>query len=388
LGQDTSFCQGDSLKLDAGTPGFSNYLWSTGATTSAITVSVSGSFSVLVGDSMQCFDRDTINVTFNPLPVVSIGPLPAEICRSDLALPLSGSPTGGTFGGNGVSGNTFDPGLAGAGNASITYHYVDANGCEDSTKTDIDVRPDPQVSLIGLAAEYCEQDEGDLLSFLPPGGILSGPGIVSDSFLPALAGTGGPYAISYSYTDPIGCSGTDTLFATVFALPSDAQAGPDQSSYTPSGVLLNANIPLSGTGSWMSASGQAVFSSPNSPTSNVSGLEIGTNTLTWTISLPPCPDNSDTLIILVNDLRIPTGFSPNGDGVNDLWVINGIENFSESALKIFTRWGNQVYSSDNYLNEWAGINVDGSPLSDDTYYYSLDLGTAGGQYRGFVVIKR
>ncbi|MBI1835872.1 MAG: HYR domain-containing protein, partial [Flavobacteriia bacterium] len=82
------------------------------------------------------------------------------------------------------------------------------------------------------------------------------------------------------------------------------------------------------------------------------------------------------------ELIIPQVISPNGDGINDKLVINGIHDYPNNVLKIFNRWGNLVYESSNYQNDWDGKNIEtftigGTDLPVGTYFYVLDLGKEG-----------
>jgi gliding motility-associated-like protein/uncharacterized repeat protein (TIGR01451 family) len=80
------------------------------------------------------------------------------------------------------------------------------------------------------------------------------------------------------------------------------------------------------------------------------------------------------------DLIVPEGFSPNGDDINELFVIRGIEKYPSASITIFNRWGNKVYVSENgYANNWNGTNQFGNADSDKvlptgTYFYILTLG--------------
>ncbi len=91
-------------------------------------------------------------------------------------------------------------------------------------------------------------------------------------------------------------------------------------------------------------------------------------------------------------LKVPTGFSPDGDGINDKLVIEGIENYPGSTLRIFNSWGDLVYEQTNYKNDWdakANVkNVVGSgKLPAGTYYMYLDLkGNKKGKAT-FLIIK-
>ncbi len=94
------------------------------------------------------------------------------------------------------------------------------------------------------------------------------------------------------------------------------------------------------------------------------------------------------------EIVIPQGFSPNGDGINDYLVIKGIEDYSNSTITIFNRWGNRVYESKNgYKNDWDGtsqygVNVGGSELPEGTYFIIVDFGDGNKPARANVYLKR
>ncbi len=88
-------------------------------------------------------------------------------------------------------------------------------------------------------------------------------------------------------------------------------------------------------------------------------------------------------------LDIPNAITPNDDGKNDALVIDGLDKFSENELVIFNRWGDVLYKSKPYHNEWRGTNQSGNPLPEGTYYYVLRLNTADGKIlRGDMTILR
>jgi gliding motility-associated-like protein/uncharacterized repeat protein (TIGR01451 family) len=88
------------------------------------------------------------------------------------------------------------------------------------------------------------------------------------------------------------------------------------------------------------------------------------------------------------ELSFVSGFSPNGDGINDGFRINGLANYPDHTLTIFNRWGNQVYFSDDYQNDWLGtFNTEGPELPDGTYFYLFDTGN-GDLFSGYVQIHR
>ena len=109
-----------------------------------------------------------------------------------------------------------------------------------------------------------------------------------------------------------------------------------------------------------------------------------------------CPDC--TVTPLPKDdfeiIKVPNAFTPDGDGQNDTWVIEGIELYPNSVLIVYNRWGNIVYEATGYLNDWNGtsnnnLNVGGNELPTGTYYYVLDTKEdKPGVIKGFVYIQR
>jgi gliding motility-associated-like protein len=181
-------------------------------------------------------------------------------------------------------------------------------------------------------------------------------------------------------------SGADTVQVIVVSPPSVANAGPDM-AVSGATATLSANNPSIGNGTWSVVSGSGNFVNSSSPATVVNELSIGDNVLGWTISNGVCPDSYDEVVIHVNDLVVPNGFSPNGDMVNDNFEVPGLSQFPNARLQIFNRWGNLVFESDDYRNDWGGKNSHGQELSDDTYYYTLEV-TKEKTYKGFVVLKR
>lgn len=82
-------------------------------------------------------------------------------------------------------------------------------------------------------------------------------------------------------------------------------------------------------------------------------------------------------------------FSPNGDGKNDQWIIEGIDRFPDNRLTIYDRWGLLVYSAQSYTGDWDGRHNNGSTLPFGAYFYVLHLGDpADTLLKGSVTIIR
>ncbi|MEM9919241.1 MAG: gliding motility-associated C-terminal domain-containing protein, partial [Bacteroidota bacterium] len=88
------------------------------------------------------------------------------------------------------------------------------------------------------------------------------------------------------------------------------------------------------------------------------------------------PNGCDTATVVVwlkcIDIVIFNAVSANGDGINDVFFISGIDEFPDNHLEIYNRWGVKVYDTDGYMNEWDG-EWNGKDLPDGTYYYLLEL---------------
>jgi gliding motility-associated-like protein len=108
----------------------------------------------------------------------------------------------------------------------------------------------------------------------------------------------------------------------------------------------------------------------------------------------PFDGNPDIIYFKISNINIPEGFSPDGNGDNDFFVIENLDQFPGSSIKIFNRWGTEVYSNENYDNTWDGtstnsMNVGGDKLPTGTYYYIFDTKTEEfGVKTGFVYLKR
>lgn len=147
-----------------------------------------------------------------PYPDATIVPVDT-LCANSAPVTLSAHDPGGTWSGTGVSGNTFNPAVAGAGNHAIRYSITDANGCTDNDNILITVVPKPDATITPVGI-LCSSDSVITLKAHDPGGIWSGPGVSGNIFDPAVAGFGN-HIITYSITDKNGCSDSDQITLTV-----------------------------------------------------------------------------------------------------------------------------------------------------------------------------
>ena len=99
------------------------------------------------------------------------------------------------------------------------------------------------------------------------------------------------------------------------------------------------------------------------------------------------------MVVIVENILVPQGFSPNDDGTNDTWHISGIENYPINHIEVYNRWEIKVFETDNYgvNNEWNGIPniLNGlvfgkSNVPEGTYFYII---TFGGEFEGKKPLK-
>ena len=111
-------------------------------------------------------------------------------------------------------------------------------------------------------------------------------------------------------------------------------------------------------------------------TSDLSGLAGGVYTVTVTDE-QGCAETDSINLKEPEAIQLPNGFTPNGDGFNDFYVIKGIQGYPGNKVNIFNRWGNLVFSTQNYQNNWDGVSNDGNLLPDGTYFIVVDLNKEG-----------
>ncbi|MFK8057209.1 MAG: Ig-like domain-containing protein [Saprospiraceae bacterium] len=113
-----------------------------------------------------------------------------------------------------------------------------------------------------------------------------------------------------------------------------------------------------------------------------------TDSLTYQICQGAICDRALVLIdVRCAPVEAYTGFSPNGDGVNDQLRFIGIEDFPENTLTVYNRWGNEVYLAQNYQNDWDGT-WNGKLLIDGTYFWQLEIVGEDEPLTGYVQIQR
>ncbi|MEQ1552999.1 MAG: PKD domain-containing protein [Ferruginibacter sp.] len=215
-----------------------------------------------------------------------------------------------------------------------------------------------------------------------------GDATVSSGVSPAphTYGTAQTYNVVLKVTNSFGCFDDSSRAFTVHPYPV-VNAGKD------SVILQGGNLILSPTVTgndlsylWTGTPAPINLSSTTALNPIASPLEDITYRLLVT-ARGGCSRFDEVFIKVLKAPIIPNTFTPNNDGVHDLWIIKYLESYPDAKVQVFTRTGQLVFQSKRYLNPWNGT-MNGKSLPFDTYYYIIEPGTGRKPMTGFVTIVK
>ena len=167
--------------------------------------------------------------------------------------------------------------------------------------------------------------------------------------------------------------------------PVDVDAGPDKEILAGTSVTLEGRADGTYPVTWTPTTG---LSFPGSDRLRPVASPLVTTTYTLSAGAGGCADADQVTVTVRPPIRIPNAFTPNNDGRDDTWQIEFIEQFPDNTVSVFNRWGNRIFSADNYsrANEWRG-DINGKPAPVGTYYYVVvTKGPLGKSYSGSITI--
>jgi len=215
-------------------------------------------------------------------------------------------------------------------------------------------------------------------------GTFFGDGIVNPNglFNPSFAKPG-LHTIRYSFNAANGCNTYADQSIRVYPTPF-VDAGPDRT------VLEGGFGVLMGTGTGNNVS---FLWSPNSTIDNnktarpkISPSDDIYYTLLVT-SADGCSASDEVFVKVLKEPKVPNAFTPNGDGINDTWVIQFLESYPGCTVDVYNRYGAKVYTSLGYGRAWDGT-LKGTPLPVGTYYWIINPKNGRAQMNGSVTIIR
>jgi gliding motility-associated-like protein len=338
------------------------------------------------------------NITVNPLPEANITNIFGKkiICDGD-SIPLSAS-TSSTYQYDWIKDNSS---VQKSGNFKFSalksgiykVEVTDAKGCKKTSDTlKLTVNPLTPVRFDTLyPACGTGGNKINLQPYVQPfdatRGVFSGRGVSGTTYSPLLAGYG-PSPITYTYTNNFGCVTHESRIAFVDLTPK-VRLGTDITIFKGDTISLKSSI----TGSYKND--LVIKWSPTTGlnSANVARPIASPSTTTQYIlqatALSSGCTNYDTILITVKTkILIPTGFTPNEDGINEVWVLDGIEAYPDAEVKIFNRWGSEIFATNNYANNPFTGKKDNADLPLGTYYYVIKTGDTIPTLTGYVTIVR
>lgn len=214
-------------------------------------------------------------------------------------------------------------------------------------------------------------------------GVYSGAGVtINGLFSPAAAGIG-THLIKYVFTNSSGCA--DSLSQPITVNPTPVlDAGKNISVHIGEQVRLSPKV----TGKilsyqWVPATG---LSNPRIANPVATPADDITYRLTVT-STDSCTATDTISIRILKIPVIPNTFTPNNDGVNDVWNIKNLDRYPDCIMDIYNRYGVRLFHSIGYGTAWDG-RFNGQEVPVGTYYYVLNLRDGTKNYGGYVTIIR
>ncbi len=332
----------------------------------------------------------TIQVTVNPAPNAGTITGPNPVCIG-ASFKLTDPVPGGTW-------SSSSPAIATIGSLSgmvnslalgttiITY-TVGPNGfgCMGYTRFPLTVKSSTLIINGIVSAVKCYGEQNGTISVTVSGGsppfqYLWSTNATTDS----IAGLApGSYLVTVTETTT-NCTTTNTFNITE---PDSMQVTADvKKDRCHSGI---GSISVAVTGG---TSPYSYLWSNNATGNEATGLDSGSYSLSVTDKNGCIKKLSIDVTDTCSGIVIHDVITPNGDGINDTWVIEGIQNYPANKVQVFDKWGDLVYEHANYNNDWGGNGRNGL-LPDGTYYYLVKLNQPNSingreNFTGTILIKR
>jgi len=369
-------------------------------TTAMIGTTQTLTYSVPAPDG-SCAATATQAITVLSRPQVSVPSLPGMCVGSSAVALTMGQPAGGTWSGPGVSGSAmsgyfFTPSASFLGTQTLTYSVVSIYGCTGQATLTVEVSPAAVRVTMPADTTLCPgSSRAFQLRALPAGGVWSGPGVTASGMFTPPA-TPGTVAMVYTMGGNTPCATSATRRITLLAAPTLAPAeqplvcrldssrastlAPAVAPYTVRFSQPVATLLADAVMTWDFGDGSAPATGLNvTHTYTAAGSFQPTATLRYSGS--SCSVQVALAPVQVQEPLVPNVFTPNGDNQNDFFAprLGGCQ----PKLQVFTRWGQKVYESPAYFNNW-----DGSGQAAGIYYFLLTPTDGRPPIKGWVELIR
>ena len=386
-----SFCIGQSLNLEA-TVGLSNYQWYlngniiAGANGATYTATEAGSYTVASTAANGCVTSSaSVIINILPLPNVQISPSgPILICNAVPALlqASSGAASYQWFDANGsISGATSNTFLA-SQTGQYAVNIVNSNGCSaTSNVVVVSYNTGITVNIYTPNPTPCEGDVVFLNTTQNYNQINWSNG---ENGIQISVTESGKYSVTVVNSG--GCTASDEIDLTFLPKPQ-VEAGENVTSDCVNGITLRGIG--EGTPIWEPALGLS-----NDNTFEVNAFPVNTTMYYLTVDNGICKA-TDSLVVTAecSSIYVPSAFTPNNDGINDIFKAIGID-LKDFKLVIYNRWGEKIFQTQDINIGWDGTYV-GTPAPFGMYVWELEANDKNGnpmlteiQSRGTVSLVR
>ncbi|MBK7817822.1 MAG: gliding motility-associated C-terminal domain-containing protein [Sphingobacteriaceae bacterium] len=395
----TNICVGDKVNLIGN--GANTYTWmpttglSSGSGNLVVATPANNITYTLVGSNGVCTSSVTLSIGVSPRPILNLMTTNKKICNGGSAMIIVSGCQGyvwhptsdSTILASNTTTNTTSMVVTPTANMNYTITGFNSSGpsaCPFTKEILVEVVPTitPGVSY---SAAVCEgqsvklQAEGSNTYQWTPGEGISNP-FSSTPYVSPKATT--IYTVRVS--DGGFCGQTATVLVKVSPQPT-VNAGPDMTYNSDEQMFLNAKG--TGTITWTFGDNIICKVCPNSQiTATRSGVYYATTTNEF-----GCTATDDVWIEVTNDypIFIPNSFTPNYDGLNDLFLVYG-EGIIKIEMNIYDRWHKKIFSSNDQLTGWDGM-YRGEIVKNDSYLYIINYTTYDNKKRsktGYVIVVR
>jgi gliding motility-associated-like protein len=197
-------------------------------------------------------------------------------------------------------------------------------------------------------------------------------------------------ATTYTVTATLnGCTRNEPVVIGIRPNPP-VNAGPDVTIVAGEDVVLNGSSTANVRSiTWTPTTG---MTGPNQFNPTVKPAQTTTYTLTAVDNTTGCTGSDNvTVTVIPYCMKVMNAFTPNGDGINDRWIVTTADVCASNVnVSVFNRYGQLVYNNKNYVNNWDGT-ANGKPIPDGTYYYMIKFTLISGkvgELKGDVTILR
>lgn len=229
--------------------------------------------------------------------------------------------------------------------------------CKDSISKSIIVYPHPNPNFLGLKLVYCSDDPLLPLTPIVPGGIFEGKNMQNDTFVPIISGDD-----TVKYTVQVnGCFSDTSKYTRVFGLPN-LGIGPDTTLCREEFIKYDISFPNS-TYLWSTGSTSPFIriTEPGTYTANLFNI---------------CDTLTSTVVVTYRDYDcnffFPNAFTPNGDGLNDIFLPYFEVDVIGMEFNVFNRWGEVIFTSTDLTKGWDGT-YKGEAVQDGVYMWTASL---------------